>query len=305
MNWIQTQGNFFKIEKDLIKYVPKENLENFSHEKGKNGPFSGKIKCSEFFESGNISFLLNFDQQDAFFNLFFSNSDVQISLNSGASRKAFCIKGADNSTSQKGYIIYDQNIDKGSLLLNHDYQLEVQVTGSVVKLFVDSVQICLANVSNVTRDQINIAARSKGEILIKTFRIKTKKPKVFVVMQFSDDYNNLYNQVIRPVCEAFGYECFRGDEYFTTGSILKDIIDAINEAAIIIADITPNNPNVFYEVGYSHALQKPTILLSDKKRDKLPFDVSGFRTLFYDNTIGGKSEVEERLKKHLESIQTT
>jgi len=47
---------------------------------------------------------------------------------------------------------------------------------------------------------------------------------------------------------------------------------------------------------------KTTILLSDKKREKLPFDVSGFRTLFYDNTIAGKGEVEARLRKHLEGI---
>jgi hypothetical protein len=70
----------------------------------------------------------------------------------------------------------------------------------------------------------------------------------------------------------------------------------------VIADITPDNPNVFYEVGYAHGIKKPTILLSDRRRDKLPFDVSGFRTLFYDNTIGGKKAVEENLTKHLENM---
>ncbi len=60
--------------------------------------------------------------------------------------------------------------------------------------------------------------------------------------------------------------------------------------------------NVFYEVGYSHGLNKPTILLSDRKREKLPFDISGFRALFYDNTIGGKTAVEERLRSHLKNI---
>ena len=32
-----------------------------------------------------------------------------------------------------------------------------------------------------------------------------------------------------------------------------------------------------------------------KIRDKLPFDISGFRTIFYDNSIGGKRRVEETL----------
>ena len=72
---------------------------------------------------------------------------------------------------------------------------------------------------------------------------------------------------------------------------------------MVIADITPNNPNVFYEVGFAHGIEKPTILLSDRSREKLPFDISGFRLLFYDNTIGGKSVVEASLRKHLEAIR--
>lgn len=72
--------------------------------------------------------------------------------------------------------------------------------------------------------------------------------------------------------------------------------------SVVIADITPDNPTVFYEVGYAHGIKKPTILLSERRREALPFDVSGFRTLFYDNTIGGKGEVETRLTKHLQSM---
>lgn len=85
--------------------------------------------------------------------------------------------------------------------------------------------------------------------------------------------------------------------------ILNDIIASIRSASVIIADITPDNPNVFYEVGYAHALAKPTILLCEKGiRNKLPFDVSGFRTIFYDNTIGGKRQIEDKLRSHLQSI---
>ncbi len=55
--------------------------------------------------------------------------------------------------------------------------------------------------------------------------------------------------------------------------------------------------------GYAHALKKPTILVADRdKLAKLPFDVSPFRTLFYQNSIGGKKKVEEGLRKYLEAI---
>jgi len=124
----------------------------------------------------------------------------------------------------------------------------------------------------------------------------------FVVMQFTDEFNSLYQEVIKPTCEEFGYNVVRADDIYTTGSIIEDITRLLRECTIVIADVTPNNPNVFYEVGFAHGLGKPTILLSDRKRDRLPFDVSGFRTLFYDNTIGGKTAIEERLRKHLQAI---
>lgn len=61
-----------------------------------------------------------------------------------------------------------------------------------------------------------------------------------------------------------------------------------------------------YEIGYAHALKKPTILLCDKAlRDRLPFDVSGFRTIFYDNSIGGKRRVEEKLEVYLQNINNS
>ncbi|KAA6328711.1 hypothetical protein EZS27_022415 [termite gut metagenome] len=112
------------------------------------------------------------------------------------------------------------------------------------------------------------------------------------------------NEVIKPVCEEFKLKCERADENYATSLILQDVINSIINASIIIAEITPDNPNVFYEVGYSHAINKPTILLCDKKRPKLPFDLSGFRTLFYDNSISGKTRVETHLRKYLQNIFT-
>src|SRR5262250_1329054 len=51
--------------------------------------------------------------------------------------------------------------------------------------------------------------------------------------------------------------------YSSPASIIEDIIRGIETAQIVIAEITPTNENVFYEVGYAHALKKPTILLVD------------------------------------------
>ena len=115
----------------------------------------------------------------------------------------------------------------------------------------------------------------------------------------------LYKDVIEPVCTDFGFQVIRGDNVYTNGLIIEDITRSIRECSIVIADITPNNANVYYELGFAHGIGKPAILLSDRNRDKLPFDISGFRLLFYDNTIGGKTAVEQALRKHLEAIRGT
>jgi hypothetical protein len=124
---------------------------------------------------------------------------------------------------------------------------------------------------------------------------------VFVVMQFSEPYRQLYEDVIKPVTAAFGLQAYHVGEVFGPGLILHDVAQGIVEAKIIVAEITPPNQNVFYELGYAHALAKPTILLAERGK-QLPFDIGGYRALFYDNTIGGKGQVEDGLKKHLRAI---
>ena len=62
------------------------------------------------------------------------------------------------------------------------------------------------------------------------------------------------------------------------------------------------NANVFYEVGYAHARETPTILLA-RRGEQLPFYVSGYRTIFYENTISGKDDVASDLRRHLAHIR--
>jgi nucleoside 2-deoxyribosyltransferase len=98
-----------------------------------------------------------------------------------------------------------------------------------------------------------------------------------------------------------GLSVLRADESYDAGILLQDIIRRLIEATVVIAEISPENPNVFYELGYAHAREKPTILLAQRGR-KLPFDVSGYRVIFYDDSIKGKRDVEQQLRRHLESI---
>jgi nucleoside 2-deoxyribosyltransferase len=123
-------------------------------------------------------------------------------------------------------------------------------------------------------------------------------------MQFGKQFDTLWNEVIKPVAHQAGFEAVRGDNIYGPGVILRDIIRRIVESDMIIAEITPSNANVFYELGYSHAVGKPAILLANRDDlAKLPFDISGYRVVYYSDTIGGKSDVETALRKHLDAVR--
>lgn len=189
-----------------------------------------------------------------------------------------------------------------SLPLNEWISLRVSVRGSSAELYVQGVKVAWTT-RTMKRGQIGLLLQGNTECTVRNIQVLADVPTCFVIMQFTEEFDTLYKDVIRPVCESHGYKVVRGDDFYTPGQIMEDVTRSIRSAALIIADVTPDNANVFYEVGFAHAINKPTILLSDKKRERLPFDISGFRTLFYDNTIGGKSVVETRLKQHLDALR--
>jgi len=180
--------------------------------------------------------------------------------------------------------------------------ISIKAIGSTVDLTVDGVRV-LSVQRALRKGPIGLFMQGIGPVRFRNWRLQAKRPLCFAVMQFSPDFDQLYEKVIKEQCEAFGYEVVRADEFYTPGHILDDITKSIREAALVIADVTPDNANVYYELGYAHGLGKQTILLCDKRREKLPFDISGYRTVFYDNSIGGKSKVEERLRQFLEVIR--
>ncbi len=186
---------------------------------------------------------------------------------------------------------------------NQPYDLKVKVQGSQVSVSLDEIQVLATDLPfSMPTGHAGIWALGPDLIRYSNFRVNAQASEIFVVMQFTDSFNELYSDVIAPICSQQGFKVVRADETYGPGVIIADIVREITEASIVIADITPNNPNVFWEVGYAHALRKPTILIAERGRD-LPFDISPFRTLFYDNTIAGKSRVEEGLRRHLSAIQ--
>lgn len=65
-------------------------------------------------------------------------------------------------------------------------------------------------------------------------------------------------------------------------ALFISIKNAIDEADIIIADLTDFNPNVMYELGFAHAIRKPTLLIVKRGLEGLPSDIGGNFFIVYD-----------------------
>lgn len=111
--------------------------------------------------------------------------------------------------------------------------------------------------------------------------VKTDDNLVFMLTPFTKEENATY-RVVQTVCQDNGMICVRGDENHVTGEILPHIVEMILRARVIVANITSRNPNVFYELGIAHALDKQTILLA-RKADAAPFDVQSRRIVIYNS----------------------
>ena len=122
------------------------------------------------------------------------------------------------------------------------------------------------------------------------------KPHVFVAMPFGAkpghdgqliDFNLVYKEYIKPALEAAGLEVFRADEERRAGDIIIDMFQELLIADLVVADLTIDNPNVWYELGVRHALRARGVILVQGSRPNNPFDSYAQRRLFYNVQDGG------------------
>jgi hypothetical protein len=120
--------------------------------------------------------------------------------------------------------------------------------------------------------------------------------RYFVVMPFAPELDDVYHLGIRETIGELGGACERADEIHSTGGILEKIYDSIRRADVIVAEVSHPNPNVFYEVGYAHALAKPVILITRDIRSS-PFDLRGYNHIVYSSIVDLRRRLGEMLRQ--------
>jgi len=130
-----------------------------------------------------------------------------------------------------------------------------------------------------------------------SLELVTTAPYMFVLMPFDDAFRDIYELGIKEVATALSLRCERVDEIQFNDSILEQIYKGISAADIVVADMTDRNANVFYEVGYAHALHKDVVLLTQRLED-IPFDLKSHNHIVYRGHI---HRLREQLTKRLEA----
>lgn len=128
----------------------------------------------------------------------------------------------------------------------------------------------------------------------------------FVIQPFDGaSYDARYDEIVEPAVKSAGFTPYRVDRDQYVSSLVQQIERGIREADAILADISEDNPNVWFEVGMSVAYSKNICLICSKKRKKLPFDVAHRKVVFYEEgdfvSLGNlHADIKKKLTTFLE-----
>ena len=125
-----------------------------------------------------------------------------------------------------------------------------------------------------------------------------ERPMAFVIMPFGEEFDRIFKQCIVPPLASAGYHSIRADTQLNQRFILKDIVEGLMKADLVVADITAFNSNVLYELGIAHALGKKTVLIvQEDDLESVPFDLKGYRFVVYSTRFDQIQEFVDELTR--------
>ncbi len=115
-------------------------------------------------------------------------------------------------------------------------------------------------------------------------------------------YDVVYNHVHKRAVEDAGFTVVRADKIPESGPIPDIIKQRLRDADLVLADLSDRNPNVFYELGYRHALGKPSITVSDDV-SSIPFNLASYSTIQYcTSPLAAADEARDRITEVAKKI---
>ena len=168
--------------------------------------------------------------------------------------------------------------------------------GKVPKELSDQTYIRAHEATHEFLDELRLdQAAAKGRSLIQ-MALTPPENKLFVVMKFGDAaLDSAYEGVYKPEGLKAGYgQVVRVDEIQDSGNISQQIVENIATSRLIIADLSGERPNCYYEAGFAQALGKP-IIFTVRESDKIHFDLAAYRFIVWDTESSLRRKLGERL----------
>ena len=128
----------------------------------------------------------------------------------------------------------------------------------------------------------------------------------FVIQPFDGGrFDKRYNDVFRPAIEGSGLEPYRVDRDPSASIPINEIESGIRGASVCFADITLDNPNVWFELGYSLASGKEICLIcSEERQTRFPFDVQHRSIIKYNvDSPSDYQSLQEKITNRLKAIE--
>lgn len=130
------------------------------------------------------------------------------------------------------------------------------------------------------------------------YSLAGRSDQLFIAMPFASEFDDVYFVAARSAAAQRNLVAIRIDQKYFSGEIPERIRRELKRSVAVIADVSGGNPNVLYEVGFAHALRKPTVHISRTPFSDLPFDVSKWNTLPYQagqtHALAGKLDTALR-----------
>lgn len=193
------------------------------------------------------------------------------------------------------------------------YQVPAEKFEEFYDVFVDSLRAAnlleehgdKRRVLDVTTKPVEIEGRSERIKRLEKAVTVEASATCFVMQPFAAPFGDYYEKLYKPAIEKAGLGPVRADaDIFGTGKIMDQVWRGINAAQVLVAELTSRNPNVFYELGMAHALEKPVVLVSSNEED-VPFDLHHIRVIYYDKSdpFWGSKLIEKVAENILSAIR--
>ncbi len=132
-------------------------------------------------------------------------------------------------------------------------------------------------------------------------QFKAKSRQCFILMPFREEWSERIWIIIRDILKDYGLEGIRADNMYGQ-DVMEDIWTGINSSAVVIADLSKRNPNVFYELGIVHTIGKKVISLAQSSKD-IPFDLKRLRHILYKDNADGYKILRKEIPAALSALR--